>query len=187
MNQNDNDNDLSLIKRFYKGDQAAFERLVLKYQDRVYNICRYMLGNESDAEDASQDVFIKIYKKLGYFKPSPYLASWVYRIAVNTCIDYKRRPFHESMNRTSENGSEYIIERVSDDPGPERFFESKQTGQAVIRALSRLSNKLRVVIVLKEIEGLSYEEISETLDISLGTVKSRISRAREELRGLIKI
>ena len=183
-----NDNDLLLIERFNKGDQeAAFEKLVFKYQDRVYNLCRYMLGNESDAEDAAQDVFIKIYKNLGHFKPSPYLASWVYRIAVNTCIDYRRKPFHESLNRTSGDGSEYIIEEVSKDPGPERFFESKQTGQAVIRALSRLSNKLRVVIVLKEVEGLSYEEISETLDISLGTVKSRISRAREELRSFLKI
>lgn len=183
---NQNDNDLSLIERFKNGDQAAFEELVLRYQDRVYNICRYMLGRESDAEDAGQDVFIKIYKKLGHFKPSPYLGSWVYRIAVNTCIDYKRKPFHEPLNGISRDGMEYPIEEVSNSPGPERSLESKQTREAIIRALSRLSKKLRTVIVLKEIEGLSYEEISEALDISMGTVKSRISRAREELKELLK-
>lgn len=180
------DNDLWLIERFKEGDQAAFEKLVLKYQDKVYNTCRYMLGNGSDAEDAAQDVFIKIYKNLNYFKPSPYLAAWVYRIAVNTCIDYRRRPLLKTSVRSSRDDNEYTIEDVSNNPGPERALESKQAGQAVINALSRLSKKLRTVIVLKEIEGLSYEEIAGTLNISIGTVKSRISRAREELKRLLK-
>ena len=145
------DSDLFLIERFKKGDQAAFEKLVLKYQDRVYNTCRYMLGNGCEAEDAAQDVFIKIYKKLVNFKPSPYLSSWIYRIAVNTCIDYKRKPSRELLPGTSGNEMEYIREEMSTAPGPECSLESKQTGQAVISALNRLSKKLRTVIILKEI------------------------------------
>ncbi len=183
---NQDDNDLWLIERFKEGDQAAFEKLVLKYQDRVYNVCRYMLSNSSDAEDAAQDVFIKIYKNLGHFKPSPYLASWVYRIAVNTCTDYRRKPVHERLPGASWDDKETAPECVSGMPGPQSFLESKQTCQNIIRALNLLSEKLRTVIVLKEIEGLSYEEISRTLDISAGTVKSRISRGREELKGLLK-
>lgn len=91
------DNDLLLIEKSKRGDISAFEALVLKYQDRVYNICRYMLG-ASDAEDAAQDVFIKIYKNLANFNPSPSFSAWMSRIAINTCIDYKRKPYFQERN-----------------------------------------------------------------------------------------
>lgn len=164
----------------------TFEELLLKNQNRICNLCRHILGNSHDAEDAAQDVFIKAYRNLGCFKPGSSLYTWLYRIAVNTCLDYKKRPFFESLFKRTDEGEEYIVEQLSDEPSPEKLLESKQTGYALQKCLMELSAKLRTVIILKEVEGLTYEEIAEILDISMGTVKSRISRAREELRVSMK-
>jgi len=181
-----NSEDLSIIGRFKNGDEAAFEELIINYQDRIYNLCLYMLGNRHDAEDAAQDTFLKAYRSLNDFKPKASLYTWLYRIAVNTCIDHKRKPFFESIFRRSDTGTEMVIDYPSVLPSPEKVYESKQIQYALQKALIKLSPKLRAVIVLKEMEGLSYEEIADTLDVSIGTVKSRISRAREELRTLLK-
>jgi RNA polymerase sigma-70 factor (ECF subfamily) len=181
-----NSDELSIIDRFKHGEKAAFEELVLKYQDRIYNLCRQMLGNSSDAEDAAQDTFLKAYQKLKDFNPESSLYTWLYRIAVNTCLDYKKRPFFASLFRSSDEGEEFMVEQPSDGPSPERLYESKQMGAALQISFKHLSPKLRTVIILKEIEGLSYEEIAEVLEISIGTVKSRISRARDELKKSLK-
>jgi RNA polymerase sigma-70 factor, ECF subfamily len=178
--------DFSLINRFKDGDSTAFEELVLKYQDRIYNLCRNMLGNTHEAEDAAQDTFLKAYQRLKDFKPEAALYTWLYRIAVNTCLDYKKRPLWESFFRKTDEYEEYISEPLSDGPSPEKLYESKQLGIALRKSLGKLSLKLRTVIVLKEIEGLSYEEIADILEVSKGTVKSRISRARDELKILLK-
>ena len=178
--------DLNFINRFKAGDTSAFEEILLKYQDKIYNLCRYMLRNADDAEDAAQDVFLKVYQSLNKFKPQASLHTWLYRIAINTCIDYRRKPFFESLFKSSKEGDEFVVDSLADSPSPERLFESKQISNAIQIALGRLSEKLRTVIVLKEIEGLSYEEIAEVLDVSIGTVKSRISRAREELKEVLK-
>jgi len=178
----DNSDESSIIDRFKKGEKAAFEEFVLKYQDRIYNLCRHMLGNTSDAEDAAQDTFIKAYQKLKDFRPEASLYTWLYRIAVNTCLDYKKRPFFESLFKRGDEDEEDIPEAVSEAPSPEKLYESKQLGLALARSLGKLSLKLRTVIILKEIEGLSYEEIADILEVSTGTVKSRISRARDELK-----
>lgn len=144
-----------------------------------------MLGNPHDAEDAAQDVFIKAYRNLENFTPEASLYTWLYRIAVNTCLDYKKKPFFESLFRTTPEGEEYAIEDTTQTT-PERVYEIKQTGHALQKCLELLSPKLKAVIILKEIEGLSYEEIADILCTSMGTVKSRISRAREELRSSMK-
>jgi RNA polymerase sigma-70 factor (ECF subfamily) len=183
MHTND---DIDLINSFKSGDKTVFEDIILRYQDRIYNLCLYMLGNSHDAEDAAQDTFLKAYRSLNDFKPKASLYTWLYRIAVNTCIDHKRKPFFESIFRRSDTGEEMVIEYPSVSPSPEKDYESKQIQSALQKALRKLSPKLRAVIVLKEMEGLSYEEIADTLDVSIGTVKSRISRAREELRTLLK-
>ncbi len=177
---------LDLINRFKDGDTSAFEEILLKYQDKIYNLCRHMLQNPHDTEDAAQDVFLKAYQNLNRFKPDSSLYTWLYRIAVNTCIDYRRKPLFESVFKSSKEGDVFAVDRPADSPSPEKLYESKEIGNAIQFALGRLSEKLRTVIVLKEIEGLSYEEISEVLDVSIGTVKSRISRAREELKELLK-
>jgi len=174
--------DLSLINKFKNGDTSVFEEILLTYQDKIYNLCHRMLGSSHDAEDATQDVFLKAYQNLNKFKPDSSLYTWLFRIAVNTCIDYKRKPFLESLFKTSKEGDVFVVDRPADSPNPDRLYESKQINDAIQLALSRLSAKLRVVIVLKEIEGLSYDEIAEVLDVSMGTVKSRIFRAREEMK-----
>jgi len=177
--------DLDLINRFKDGDASAFDEIIFKYQNKIYNLCRHMLGNAHDAEDAAQDVFLKAYQNLNKFKPDSSLHTWLHRIAVNTCIDYRRKPLFESLFKTSKEGDVFAVDQLSDSPSPERLYESKQISNAIQLAPNRLSEKLRTVIVLREIEGLSYEEIAEILEVSIGTVKSRISRAREELKELL--
>jgi RNA polymerase sigma-70 factor (ECF subfamily) len=178
--------DIKLIKRFNKGDTSAFEEIVLKYQDRIYNLCRRMLGNADDAQDAAQDVFLKAYQALPKFQPDASLYTWLYRIATNTCIDYRRKPVFESLFGRFEEGERLIHDRASDAPSPEKLYQSRQIDKALQECLGKLSAKLRAIIVLKEVEELSYEEMSETLDISIGTVKSRLARARKELQTCMK-
>jgi len=178
--------DLNLIENFKKGDSSAFGEIVLKYQDKVYNLCRHMLGNVEDAEDAAQDVFLKAYQALPKFQPDASLFTWLYHIATNTCIDYKKKPIFESLFGDSGEGEKLIHDRASDAPSPEKLYQSKQIDEALQKSLGKLSPKLRAIIILKEIEELSYEEIADTLEISMGTVKSRIARAREELQKLMQ-
>jgi len=178
--------DLTLIEQFKKGDASAFGELVLRYQDRIYNLCRYMLGNAADAEDAAQEVLLKAYQALPKFQPDASLYTWLYRIATNTCIDFKKKPIFESIFGDSGEGERLVHDRASDAPSPEKLYQSKQIEQALQESLAKLSPKLRAINVLKEIEELSYEEIADTLEISMGTVKSRIARAREELQKLMK-
>jgi RNA polymerase sigma-70 factor (ECF subfamily) len=185
VNANKSD-DLSLISRFKTGDISAFEEILLRHQDKIYNLCRRMLGNSHDAEDATQDVFLKAYQNINKFKPEASLYTWLFRIAVNTCIDYKREPFFESLFKSSKEGDVFVVDSPTGSPSPDRLYESKQISDAIQLTLSRLPVKLRAVIVLKEIEGLSYEEIAEVLDVSIGTVKSRISRARDDLKEVLK-
>jgi RNA polymerase sigma-70 factor (ECF subfamily) len=166
-----------LIERFKKEDPSAFEAIVLRYQDRIHNLCRYMLRDFRDAEDAAQDVFLKVFRSLKDFRPEASLYTWIYRIAVTTCLDYIRKSRRETLR------NEPLVEDLpSDKPFPDRIYESKERTEAIQRALQKLPEKLRAAIVLKEIEELSYEEIAEVLHTSAGTVKSRISRARDKLR-----
>jgi len=178
--------DLTLINNFQNGDTSAFGDIVLKHQDKVYNLCRYMLGNSHDAEDAAQDVFLKAYQALPRFQPDASLSTWLYRIATNTCIDYKRKPLFESLFADSGEGERIIHDRASDAPSPEKLYQAKETDKALRVCLGKLSPKLRAIIVLKEVEELSYEEMADTLEISMGTVKSRIARAREDLQKCMK-
>ncbi len=177
--------DDAILKRFQNGDVSAFRELVVAYQDNIYSLCTYMTGDPVNAEDIAQDVFLKAYQSLKNFKPNASIYTWLYRIAVNACIDYKRKASLESLFRYQQHDDAEIEDEPSDDPSPERAIESQQDRNSVKRALARLSQKLRAVIVMKEMDGLSYEEIAESLDISIGTVKSRISRAREELKRIM--
>jgi RNA polymerase sigma-70 factor (ECF subfamily) len=174
-------NDTDLIERFKKGDPSAFEAIVRKYQDRVYNLCRYVLHDPQNAQDAAQDVFLKAYRGLRDFRPGSPLFKWIYRIAVNTCLDYRRKSHREVSRRAP-----LPEDLPSTEPLSESLYASKELTQALQFALQKLPEKLRAAIVLREIEELSYEEIAGVLHTSPGTVKSRISRAREQLRHLLK-
>lgn len=160
---------------------AEFEEFVGKHEDRIFNLCLYMLASSQDAQDAAQDTFIKAYRGLKDFRPDASLYTWVYRIAVNTCLDHKKKSRNDPLK------GEALSEQLqASDQSPEGHYHAKKTAEALRMALQQLPEKLRSAIVLKEIEGLSYEEIAQVLDISLGTVKSRISRAREELKLLLQ-
>ncbi len=173
--------DTNSINRFRNGDVSGFEELVRRYQDRIYNLCRYMIQDAHDAQDAAQDAFLKAYRNLNAFKPDASFYTWLFRIAVNTCLDYKKKA------RPAQLEDESLVDGLaSAERSPEERYQSKEIGLAIQAALGKLPQHLRAAVVLKEMEDLSYEEIAETLQISIGTVKSRISRAREELRRLLR-
>jgi RNA polymerase sigma-70 factor (ECF subfamily) len=173
--------DTPLIELFNQDPKLAFKGIVEKYQDRIFNLCICMLQHQEDAQDAAQDVFLKAFRSLGSFKQDASLYTWLYRIGVNTCLDYKKKSRPESLEDES-----FVEDLPSAAPSPEQHYQSKELGQAIQTALGKLSGDLRATIILKEMEEFSYEEIAETLRISIGTVKSRISRAREELRRLLQ-
>lgn len=173
-------NELELIEKFKLGDRSVFEVLVLKYQDRIYNLCLYMLGNPLDAEDAAQETFIKAFRGLEFFETHAPFYTWIYRIGINTCLDYKKKA--SSRYERFHSDIDSLRQDIPSENSPEDQLKISEFTESVQSALLEIPAKLRTVIVLKEIEDLSYEEISRVLKISIGTVKSRISRARELLR-----
>jgi len=175
------DPDVRLIERLVARDEQAFNALVRTYEGRIVRLLTRMVGNEEEARDLAQDVFVQVFKAIGSFRGDSKLSTWLYRIAVNTCLDYKKK------SRPGQAEDESVIDDLaSTEPSPEQRYQSKEIGQAIQLALQKLPESLRAAIVLKEIEDLSYEEIAEVLHTSIGTVKSRISRAREELRLLLR-
>ncbi len=175
--------DTDLVERFIAGDIPAFAELVRRYQDKIYNLCSYMLADPDIAQDAAQDAFLKAYYRLKDFRGDCAFYSWLYRIAVNTCLDEKRR----SRQPTDYMEPAPSLEEIpSPSPSADRIYQSKETSHAIQAALQKLPEGLRAAILLKEMEGLSYEEIADACRISVGTVKSRISRARVELRRLLR-
>ncbi len=178
--------DFGNIEDFKKGNASAFESLLLKYKDRIYNVCRYLLEDPHDAEDAAQDTFVSAFQGLTRFIPAASFYTWLYRIAVNTCLDQRRKTSLRARLFVAD-GTDFLDAAPSQSPSPESDYEAKQSLHSLHAALSRLSVKLRVPLLLKEVEGLSYEEIAAALEVTVGTVKSRISRARVEMARTVKI
>jgi RNA polymerase sigma-70 factor (ECF subfamily) len=169
-----------------RGFEGPFRELYDRFKDRVYNVCYRITGNPSDALDASQETFGIIFRRVGEFRFQSRFSSWVYRIAVNSSIDLKRRARTRriaSLEAVQESGPEGARLDIRDDriDMPIASASRKELEAEVQRALDRLSEKLRTIIVLRYMQNLTYEEISESLKISLGTVKSRLSRAHEAL------
>lgn len=167
------------------GLDGPFRLLYDHYKDRVYNVCYRITGNATDALDASQETFGIMFRKVGEFRFESKFSSWVYRIAVNASIDMKRRqstrwlPSLETAEaRTGTPGSEIRDERIE---GPSAAASRRELEVEIQQAILRLSPKMRAITVLRYVENLSYEEISESLQISIGTVKSRLSRAHQAL------
>lgn len=175
--------DTELVSRFKDGNLSAFEEIVRKYQDKIYNLCCYMLQDREDAQDAAQEVFLKAHGRLKDFRGESAFYSWLYRIAVNTCLDQKRKS-HKIPDSVDVVPS--VEDLPSSGPSAEQLYQSKEAGKAIQSALQKLPDDLRTAIVLREIEGLSYEEISDAVGTSIGTVKSRISTARKTLRLLLR-
>lgn len=177
-----------LITLVQKGDKASFEKLVLENQKRVYNLALRMVGNEEDAFDMSQEAFIKAYNSIAFFRGDSKFSVWLYRLTTNVCLDFLRsegRKPHNSLSYISEDNEEKEIEIPDDRFSPETIVEKTELREAVNRGLLSLPKDYRAVLLLREIDGLSYEEIADTLSLEVGTVKSRIFRARKRLCAIL--
>lgn len=179
-----------LVKKAKENDLSAFEELVRIHQNRVYSLCLQFSGNREDAQDLAQEAFIRAYRAMGSFRNEADFGTWLHRIAVNVCLNSRRKnggkqPLSLDEPYQSEDGGEIRHEVASEDGDPLRALEEKEFRGLVQAALKSLSGEHRTVLVLREIEGYSYEEVSRMLGCSLGTVKSRLSRARESLRRMM--
>jgi RNA polymerase sigma-70 factor (ECF subfamily) len=176
--------DLSLVRRVQKGDKAAFDALVLKYQHKVLKLVQRYVRDPSEAEDVVQDAFIKAYRALPAFRGDSAFYTWLYRIAINTAknalVSAGRRPMSFDLDAQDATGADFQA-RLKDTDTPERLLLTEEIRTTVNRAIDGLPEDLRTAIVLRELEGLSYEEIARTMDCPVGTVRSRIFRAREAI------
>jgi RNA polymerase sigma-70 factor (ECF subfamily) len=178
--------DRSLIADSLDGDSAAFGELVRRYQDRLYNTVYRLVDNAEDALDVVQDAFLNAYQSLDSFKGDALFFTWLYRIAVNTAISHKRK--RRVLVRIADRNGDPLIE--PHDPSnlarPDHAMEQAEEEQKVHRALARLSLEHRAVLVMKELEGQKYEEMADALGVPIGTIRSRLHRARLELRELLE-
>lgn len=177
-----------LVSRVRNGDKDAFEKLVLENQKKVYNLALRMVGNEEDALDMSQEAFIKAYNSIAFFRGDSKFSVWLYRLTTNVCLDFLRsegRKAHNSLSYIGDEDEEKELEIPDDRFSPETIIEKKELREAVNIGLKKLPEDYKTVLLLREIEGLSYEEIAETLSLEVGTVKSRIFRARKRLCAIL--
>ena len=175
----------SRIKQVLKGDQNAYGEIVELYKDKIFQLCFRMLGNRHEAEDVAQEAFIRAYVNIQGFNQKKKFSSWIYRIATNLCIDRIRKKKPDYFLDAEVPGTEGLnmySQISSDNPLPEEKLVSLELQETVQREIANLPEKYRAVIVLKYIEELSLNEISEILDLPLGTVKTRMHRGREFLR-----
>ena len=186
--------DAALIRRCRQGDSAAFGALVQKYQDPLFNGIYRMVGDYQDAADIAQDVFLKAYRAIDTFRGSAAFYTWLYTIAVNTCRSRGRslkvRKAHVSLaagtgGDPDDNSAANGNDPPDPDPLPAEVAENKEEFARVEAAIRCLPDEYRMVVVLKDIEGRNYAEIAGMLQISQGTVKSRLFRARERLREML--
>ena len=177
--------DSLLIRQCLQGSTAAFGELIRRYQDRLFNTVYRLLDNAEDAQDVVQDSFLNAYQNLGSFKGDSQFFTWLYRIAMNTAITLKRKQ-RATVSLSGEHG-DGGIDPVdgSEQIQPELELERRERARTLQDALNRLTPEHRAVLVLKEIEGEKYEVIAEILDVPVGTIRSRLHRARAELRMLL--
>ena len=172
-----------LIAAVLAGDADSFEPLVIEHQKKIYNLALRMTGDPDDAFDVTQDAFVRAYSSLKDFRGESAFGSWLYRLASNLCLDFLRsKKRHAVLSLSDEDGELEISDlRFS----PESELERAELRDAVSRGLERLPAAARQIIVMRDVSGLSYAEIAEILGLELGTVKSRIARAREKLIGIL--
>jgi RNA polymerase sigma-70 factor (ECF subfamily) len=189
----DNDVDALLVDRARRGDTAAFEMLVVKYQRRIERLISRMVRDVDLVQDVAQETFIRAYRAMPQFRGDSAFYTWLYRIAINTAkktlVELKRDPLvsEGSLYRGDEGEETSRVENeLTDGETPEAVLASKEIAAAVNSAIEALSEDLRQAITLREIEGLSYEEISEVMNCPIGTVRSRIFRARDAIAAKLR-
>ncbi len=184
----DNVSDEELLKKVKNGDVDAFEEIIAKYEKKVFSLIYNMLKNDNDIEDIAQEVFVKVYKNIGKFHGNSSLYTWIYRITTNLCLDYikKQKSVIYIDEKIQTDDGEVDFQLPSEEKLQDELYEEKELKQKLEKSIAKLPDKQRVMIVLRDIKGLSYEEISEILEIKLGTVKSQINRARLKLKELLE-
>ena len=181
-----------LLRRSRRGDAEAFGKLVTHYQDAVYNVVIRMIRNPEDARELTQDVFLRAYRRIASFQGRSSLATWLYSIAVNHSISERRRRAAASrapeiqMSALGGQDTDSAYDPPAAGPAPADRLNAAETHREIQRVLAELDDDYRSVIVLRDIEGLDYSAISDTLGCSRGTVKSRLHRARLQLRGKLR-
>lgn len=177
-----------LVSRARAGDDKAFEQLMLDNQTRIYNLTLRMTGNPDDALDLAQEAFLNAWKGLKFFKGDSSFSTWLYRLATNACLDHLRK-----QKRRQDVWLPQLVDEEDDAPPdvpderyrPDSEFEKRERLETLQQGLAQLSEEHRQVLVMRELEGLSYQEIGDILDLEAGTVKSRIARARLALRKIL--
>lgn len=184
-----NDTDKALVEKVQRGDKAAFDVLVLKYQHRIVKLVSRYVRDSSDALDVTQEAFLKAYRALPKFRGDSAFYTWLYRIAINTAKNYlimmSRRPFETEQETANGEHSELEM-ALKDEATPERLLLTDEIHRTIIDTIDQLPEDLRTAINLREVEGLTYEEIAEVMSCPIGTVRSRIFRAREAIDKRLK-
>lgn len=182
-------NEDKLIQDAKKGSKEAFEEIVKEYQNKIYTLCYRYAGNYEDARDLAQEVFIKVYRNIGKFEGRSSFSTWIYQVAGNTCKDYLRKNKNKSEFSLDEevfNKDEdaFTPQVLKDENTPETQYEEKEKISLLKDAVNRLNPEYKMVIIMREFQDLSYEEIARQTNTSVGTVKSRLSRGRSMLKNL---
>ena len=190
LNEADAAADADLVRRAQTGDARAFDSLVTRYRGKVYGMCYHLVQNEQDAWDLAQEAFIKAWRALASFKGDSSFYTWIYRIAHNAGYDWLRKKriqgegeFNDEISKPIAAGAEAV---PKGDLRPDEVLKNRELGDRIKDAIAQLSPDHRTAILLREVEGLSYEEIAEVMEISLGTVMSRLFYARKKLQEILK-
>ena len=187
--------DSILVQQCQQGDSDAMDRLIRKYQNRIYNIILRMCANPDDAAELTQETFVKIIESIDGFQGKSSFYTWAFRIAVNLTINYcqrnvklRLRSLDVQQDEHGEQARQQLREFLSDNstPDPATVAQNKELCELAVKSLMKLDDDQKAVVVLRDIEGMSYAQIAEVLDIELGTVRSRLSRARNNLREILE-
>jgi len=190
------EDDATLVKGVQTGDTAAFDALVIRHKDRVFNLCYRLLGDLQDADDSAQEIFLKVFRSINRFRFEAAFSTWLYRIAVNTCknrlksSEYRQKKMTISLENPGHPDTDTPPREVRDNGNsPGNHAERKERMRQIQKAVNTLPPDQKTVVTLRDIQGFSYEEIADMTGLNLGTVKSKLSRARlglrEQLRGLL--
>lgn len=183
MSRSERDIDADLVARVQRGDKRAFDLLVLKYQRRVMRLLSRLVRSPSDVEDVAQEAFIKAYRALPQFRGDSAFYTWLYRIAINTARNWHvaqtRRPQTVEGFENEDGETFQQIDNLTDIDTPDAMLASKQVAETINAAIAELPDELRIAIILREVEGMSYEDIAQSMECPIGTVRSRIFRARD--------
>jgi RNA polymerase sigma-70 factor, ECF subfamily len=183
--------DLELVKQCQAGNTRAFDSLVTKYRNRIYSMAYHIIQNETEAWDISQEAFIKAWRAMGAFKSDASFYTWLYRITHNVCYDWMRKKKFESDGEFDDSEKEHRVAAGAEAvprgaPRPDQAMKNAELKVKIDWAISQLSPDHRQIILLKEMDGLSYQEIADVMKCSLGTVMSRLFYARKKLQELLK-